>query len=96
MLVCPKKNLQLEEMDHFTQNPYFCSQPEEFVGAENVFGLHSAFQPFSNQFGEHRMEERVEEREEKKKMMMILKLLQLQRRESLRSQRPFQRRRLQR
>ena len=22
------------EMDHFAQNPYFCSQPEEVVGAE--------------------------------------------------------------
>ena len=55
---------QLEEMDHFAQKPYFCSQSEEVVGAENIFGPHSAFQPFSNQFGEHRVEKRVEERGE--------------------------------
>ena len=28
------------------------------------FGPHSAFQPFSNQFGEHRVEKRVKERGE--------------------------------
>ena len=55
--------LQLEEMDCFSQNLHFCSQFEETVG-EIIFGLHSAFQPFSSEFGEYRVEEIVEERRE--------------------------------
>ena len=51
-------------MDHFAQNPYFYSQPEEVVGAENFLGPHSAFQPFLSLFREHRVEKRVEERGE--------------------------------
>ena len=47
-----------------SSKPLFCSQPEEVVGAEIFFGPHNAFQPFSNQFGEHRVEKRVEERGE--------------------------------
>ena len=49
-------SLQLEEMDHFAQNPYFCSQSEQFVGAKIISGPHSAFQPFPSQFGENRVE----------------------------------------
>ena len=60
------------EMDHFTQNTYFCSQPEEVVGAEIFFGPHSAFQPFSSQFGEHRVEKRVEERGEEEDVEIIV------------------------
>ena len=59
-------------MDHFAQNPYFCSQPEEVVGAEIFFGPHSAFQPFSSQFGEHRVEKRVEERGEEEEDVEII------------------------
>ena len=54
-------------MDHFPQNSDFCSQPEEVVGAEIFFGLHSAFQPFLSQFGDHRVKKTVEEREEEEK-----------------------------
>ena len=59
-------------MDHFAQNPYFCSQSEEVVGAEIFFGPHSAFQPFSSQFGEHRVEKRVEERGEEEEDVEII------------------------
>ena len=59
-------------MDHFAQNPYFCNQPEKVVGAEIFFGPHSAFQPFSSQFGEHRVEKRVEERREEEEDVEII------------------------
>ena len=59
--------LQIEDMDHFFQNPYFCSQLKEVIHVENLFGSYSAFQSFSNQFEEHRVEERIEKEGDKEK-----------------------------
>ena len=50
-------------MDCFFQNLYFCNQLKEFVNAEIFFSLHSAFQLFSNQLGDHRLKERVEDKQ---------------------------------
>ena len=53
-------------MDHFAQNPFFYNQSKKVVSVEIFFGLQSAFQPFSSQFGEHRVKERIEDRGKEK------------------------------
>ena len=80
-------------MDYFAQNPYFCSQPKEVVGAEIFFSPHSAFQPFSSQLGVIRVEKRVEERGEEEED--DVEIIAAPKKRTVSKSRSLQRRRLQ-
>jgi hypothetical protein len=68
LLVCSFLFASRKDGSFLSKNPYFCSQPQEVVDEENYFGVnsYSAFQPFSAQIEDCRIEGRVSKRVEKK------------------------------